>query len=555
MTSSSASGGRAGTTTAPGYTDQARHSARRTLTAPNWLPGRRRWLAALAWLLIAAALFVCYLHISRTQPVNSDGAANALQAWDMLHGNLLLHNWWLSDVSFYTTELPEYMLVELVRGLNTDVVHVAAALTYTMLVLLAAVLAKGRATGHEAAARMLLAGGIMVAPQLGTAAGILLLSPDHVGSNVPVLLIWLLLDRAPRRWWVPVLTGVLMTWALIGDGIVMYTGFLPLTIVCAIRAYRAVVVRREPGTEHRYELGLILAALVAAELSTRLLVLIHSIGGFVVWPVSPLLAVSSQMPRHLAYTGHGLVVLFGADFFGRKVSFATLLILLHLIGLALAAWGVCAGVRRFWSDNDLVDQILVAGVLIGLTVYVLGKRVSDINSTREFAEVLPFAAVLAGRLLASRLMRARLVPVLAVVLAGYLAGLGQAATAAPVPPMNQQLADWLAGHGLRYGMSTYWQSSVVTLTTAQHVMVVPVATATRAPGSMVRRDEWESTEDWYDPQLHYANFIVQLVKPNGLPAFLPLASVENTFGKPAQVYLVGPYRILVWHRNLLPGLG
>jgi hypothetical protein len=556
MTSPSASGGRAGTTTAPGHTGQPRHAARRALSTWSGLePRRRRWLAAVAALLAATVLFGCYLHISRTQPVNSDGAANALQAWDMLHGNVLLGNWWLSDVSFYTTELPEYMLVELVRGLNADAVHVAAALTYTLVVLLAAVLAKGRATGYEAAVRMLLAGGIMVAPQLGAAAGILLLSPDHVGSTVPVLLIWLLLDRAPRRWWVAVLTGVLMTWALIGDGIVLYTAFLPLTIVCAIRAYRAVVVRREAGTEHRYELGLILAALVAAELGTRLLLVVHFIGGFQVWPVSPLLAVSSQMPRHFAYTAHGLMVLFGADFFGRKAGFATVLILLHLAGVALAGWAVCAGVRRFFTGDDLVDQVLVAGVLIGLTVYMLGRRVVDINSTREFAEVLPFSAVLAGRLLASRLIRARLVPALAVVLAGYLVSLGQAAAAAPVPPMDQQLATWLAAHHLRYGMSTYWQSSIVSLTTGEHVMVVPVATATKQPGSLVRRDEWESTESWYDPRLHDANFIVQLAKPNGLPAFLPFASVVRTFGRPAQVYLAGPYRILVWHKNLLPELG
>jgi len=141
------------------------------------------------------------------------------------------------------------------------------------------------------------------------------------------------------------------------------------------------------------------------------------------------------------------------------------------------------------------------------------------------------------------------------VLAGYLVSLGQAAAAAPVPPMNQQLATWLGGHGLRYGMSTYWQSSIVSLATGERVMVVPLATATKTAGSVVRRDEWESTEDWYDPRLHYANFIVELIKPNGLPAFLPLASVENTFGRPAKVYLVGPYRILVWHRNLLPELG
>ena len=121
--------------------------------------------------------------------------------------------------------------------------------------------------------------------------------------------------------------------------------------------------------------------------------------------------------------------------------------------------------------------------------------------------------------------------------------------------MNQGLAGWLAGHGLHYGLSTYWQSSIVSLTTGEHVMVVPVATATHAAGSLVRRDEWESTESWYDPRLHDANFVVQLLKPGRLPAFLPLASVENTFGPPAKVYLDGPYRILVWHKNLLPELG
>ena len=55
--------------------------------------------------------------MSLTWTCSVDGSSNVLQAWDMLHGNLLLRNWWLSDVSFYTTELPEYMLVELVRGL------------------------------------------------------------------------------------------------------------------------------------------------------------------------------------------------------------------------------------------------------------------------------------------------------------------------------------------------------------------------------------------------------------------------------------------------------
>jgi hypothetical protein len=73
--------------------------------------------------------------------VNSDGAVQALRAWDMVHGNLLLSGWKTSDVSFYTTELPQYMLVELARGLNQNAVHVAAAMTYTLVVLFAALVA------------------------------------------------------------------------------------------------------------------------------------------------------------------------------------------------------------------------------------------------------------------------------------------------------------------------------------------------------------------------------------------------------------------------------
>ena len=43
-----------------------------------------RWAGRAAVVVLAAAvLFVCYWRQSLTQPVSSDGAANALQAWDM----------------------------------------------------------------------------------------------------------------------------------------------------------------------------------------------------------------------------------------------------------------------------------------------------------------------------------------------------------------------------------------------------------------------------------------------------------------------------------------
>src|SRR5262249_31977513 len=106
------------------------------------LRGAAAWaLGALGTAAAGAALLGCYLLQSRTVRAGSDGASIALQAWDMLHGNPLLHGWRVADVSFYTTELPQYAAIESVRGLSADVIHVGGAMTYTLLVLLAAYLA------------------------------------------------------------------------------------------------------------------------------------------------------------------------------------------------------------------------------------------------------------------------------------------------------------------------------------------------------------------------------------------------------------------------------
>ena len=153
--------------------------------------GSRRPGARLLWagglLLAGLGLFTLYLFQSGVGPFNSDGASMILQAQAMLHGNPLLPGWRMADVSFYTTELPEYMLVMALRGLRPDVVHICGALTYTLTVLLAAFLARGRATGRAGAVRALLAGAIMLAPGITGGTEVFLENPDHAGTAVPIL--------------------------------------------------------------------------------------------------------------------------------------------------------------------------------------------------------------------------------------------------------------------------------------------------------------------------------------------------------------------------------
>jgi len=526
--------------------------------AQTW---RRRTLPRLAWpaLFTAAGvvLFLCYLRMSSTVPANSDGAANALQAWDMLHGNLLLRGWQLSDVSFYTTELPEYMLVELVRGLNAGVVHAAAALTYTLLVMLAALLAKGKATGAEAGVRMGVAGGLLLSPQLGVGTQVLILSPDHVGTAAAVLVAWLLLDRAPRRWWVPAAVGLLLAWALVADELVLFIGIVPLLVVGLIRAYQQVIAQRQRPSAAWYELSLVAAALAALVVGLAVPALIHAVGGYSVLPVPQRLALASQMRTRLGLTAQGLLLLFGADFIGLGPGLGSGLVLLHLVGVALAVWAVCVALRRFGRGSDLVVQLLVVGTLITVAAYLFWRQVPGIGYSHEMAPALPFAAVLAGRLLAGRLMSARLIPVAAAVLAGYLVTLGGNAVAHPAPSEDRQLTSFLAAHRLRYGLSGYWQADAMTLATGNQIQV----RALQVNQDGVSASHWESDATWYDPRRHDASFVLLFSgQPGfsgeaGLSPFDPASQVRATFGRPAQAYRLGRYTVLVWHRNLLDPLG
>jgi hypothetical protein len=505
--------------------------------------------ALLGWAVCGLAMYALFLHMSRTVAVNSDGASNALQAWAMLHGNPLLHLWWLSDVSFYTTELPQYMLVELVRGLRPDVVHVAAAMTYTFVVLLAARLAKGNATGRPGLLRACLAAGIMVAPQHAEVT-VLMLSPDHVGSTVPVLLMWLLIDRAGRRWYVPLAVCALLACGVVADEIVLLTGVAPVLIVGLAVAYQRVVRERGSLRSGRFGLALAAAGAGGAEAGWRILAMLRSHGGFYVFPAGNRVVGFASLPHNLLETYQGTLLLFGADFMGQQPGLALAIAFAHLAGLGLAGYAVCSALRRL-AGADVAVQLMAVATVISLASFALGPNAGAALSSREFAAVLPFGAALAGRTLAARLTRARLVPLLTAVLAVYLAGTIRLASEPAAAAQNQPLAGWLVAHRLSYGLGGYWMASSITLDSGGAVRVVPIKA-----GRQAFPFEWEGDPGWFNPARHVANFVV--LPANGVgpapgPGPMPptVASAVATFGQPARAYFLTGYTVLVWNTNLL----
>ena len=516
---------------------------------PSW---RSRLLRAGGLLLAAAGLFILYFRQSRVASFNSDGAAQVLQAQDMLHGNVLLRGWWTGDVSFYPTELPEYMLVDLVRGLRPDVVHICGALTYTLTVLLAALVARGRAKGLAGVVRALLAAGIMLAPSIA-GTPVLLENPDHFGTAVPVLLILLVLDRGQERWYVPVVVCGLLAWAQVADELTVVAVVVPVGAVAVVRLV-VLAIRLRPVREFWYDTALGLAAAVSILLAAGTEKAIRALDGFDLLPLPrQLLVPRSQLPGHLRALGESLLLLFGANGQGNH-GLAAFLEQFHLIGLALAGLALLAALIWFLTRVDRVTQVVAAAAVATMAAAIFTIELSSVGQAHEVAVLLPFGAVLAGRVLPGLLpdrvgaARRALLPAGGAWLAVGLAALCYAAAGAPVAAENMPLAGWLTTHGYTEGLAAYWQASSTTVDSGGKVLVAPVTDQ----GTAVYA--WEADAAWYDPGTRRANFVVAMENPDGPLGGIAVSAGQECFGRPANTYRVDGYVIMVYRYNLLTRL-
>jgi hypothetical protein len=416
--------------------------------------------------------------------------------------------------------------------------------------------------------RTLIAAGIMLAPQIGPGVFALDLSVGHIGTSVPLLLIWLLLEKAPARWYVPVLTAVLLAWALVADPLVYAVGIGPLGLVCAVRVIRGWITGSGRWTKRIasrwYELSLGAAAAAAMGMAWVVNKTLSHLGGFTVHT----LPFYFRSPRNLHYNAPALwkvLLIFGANYRGLSGAWLALAFL-HLASVILVGWALVRVAPRFFGDISLVDQVLAVAIVANVALYLI-TNAADLGA-HEVAIIVPFGAALAARVLvragrratakdgnqsaasSGRARRLRLAGFAAgiVVLAGYTAGLGYEISQPTAPPANTSLASWLEAHHFSYGLSGYWTSSSVTVDSGNRVQVRALMQFT------MQRDLWMSEASWYDPRLHYANFIVLDSLPGFMNHWEPWALVRKYFGRPARTYHAGPYTVLVWDRNLLSSI-
>jgi hypothetical protein len=349
----------------------------------------------------------------------------------------------------------------------------------------------------------------------------------------------------------------------IGDQLGLVAATAPIAGVAAARL-AMLAVRRRPLREYWYDAALLAAAAASYELANVSLRAIRKFGGYYQAPLpKQLIAPMSQVRGNLHVMLQSIQLLFGASYQGRHPQL-NLSAELHWVGLGLAAAGLAVAVATFFlSRTDRVSQIVAAATICTLVAGVFGTLIQSLAFAHEVAILLPFGAVLAGRMLppllparwwdahsGRRFRRPATVvfSLLGIWLAAGLAALCFAASWAPLAPPQQQLATWLASHHYTEGLAEYWQANSTTVVTGGQVLVAPVT-----PVSLDVR-HWESSSAWYDPAHSRADFVIAAIDPSVPPGGLSIPTVRKRFGQPAREYTVGPYVVMVYDYNLLTRL-
>ncbi|HZM79249.1 MAG TPA: hypothetical protein VFC19_26255 [Candidatus Limnocylindrales bacterium] len=482
--------------------------------------------AAVAF-IAAAVLFFGYLGMAMTMPINADGASNALQAWEMLHGNVLLKGWTVTDVPFYSTELPQYALIELFYGLHEHVFRIASAMTYTLLVILVALLAMGRGRNFFGAG---LGVAIMLLPMPGVGYLVAFGGPNHLGTAVPLLVTWLALDRLRlSSKLLPVVIGVLLVWGQVGDPLVMYVGAAPLAIVSAVRWYQG---------KEKLDLGLLIAAVASVLTAKGILTLIDLAGGFEAHSPPTDLSNPAKWFDHLSLLGEVTLVNFGAYLPDMKTPIDTGVAVIRLAGLALAITAVVLALRL---KGDRVNQILAVAIGVNCAAFIVSTLPTDLLSARQVSVVLPLGAALAGRVI-----KPRWKPVLAGTLVLFMGVFAWHALQPPRPEPKREMVAWLESRGLRHGLGSYWNANDLTLIAQSRIIVAPVIGT-----DLIKGYRWESKVEWYDPARHDARFIIIDTKR---PAFGTVELAIRQFGPPTEIKTFDQFAIIIYDKNLLAGL-
>lgn len=475
--------------------------------------------------LCIIALGFIYYKMSQGVLLNSDGATGILQAKSIADGNVLLHGWTLSTGTYYTTDLVYYVLGILLFGVSAKSLFVVTSLIYACMVAVA-IFISGKHKQGFSIAKAAVTFAIIGIPTYFVST-LVFSGPMHTSGIVYILVSLCFIEFATKKVIRYGAYSLCLILALFGDPFVIWYFILPVLAVNTIR----IIVKRD--REDFYLLGCTILSVASAKI---LLILT----GFVVPSVgAPTLLEFSKIGSNVSLTIQGYLQLFGAFFFGGSpTSPRTLIVMLHLLGLAAFIFVITRTIKRIKSnETGRLEQILLSIIFINTAEYLLSNMPIDLNTTRYLLPSFIAGAVLVGKygLTDSLLKYNKIITASSLVYAITFFQIVHIDKR-----MHDQLKNELIAKNLSHGYGMYWDSSAVTVLSGEKVRIRPILNNNSRLESM----EWLTEKGWYKAP---SNFIV-IDKSNY--GGLNENDIQAYIGTADSKFNVGNYTVMVWDRDI-----
>jgi hypothetical protein len=507
----------------------------------------------LAGMLLVAAVTA---RVAKAYPVSSDDATGILEASSILHGNLLLRGWTVSNISFVATDLPFYVAGVALRGMGPSLLRDVPSALYAVAVGVAVMLA---ATGSRSPGMAAATAVVLLGLPAGGLAEFVTKGYTRVGTSIGLFVALIAIGGPAGRKVSPVRLGVYtlaVVLTLLSDTYMLVIGAAAVLVVCLMAASRRM-------SYENLGLGRVaMATLVAILFGQAASWLIRVMGGYEIEPLPLRDYLSSRdtlrtVAANVRALATHLPSLYRCDLPPGGGVAEWMVWLVCLIGpvlLLLALWWGRPLARRR-ERQDFVGDVLWVSMMLGLAAYLLSANEKDRGTLRYMVPFVLSGAVLTARVAGSRArsMSPMGVP-LAMLAAAYGITMARDLQKPVIDDPAVALAGWLRDHELHQGYGPYWDASIVTASGRGEVAVRPVRGREVRPGRVaIEPFRWMSDEAWYRDEP--ANFVVYRPDPGPKYHFLINEAVcAACFGPPSSRHEVGPYIVLVWRRDLRPYL-
>lgn len=458
---------------------------------------KKKKLLYIVLFILGLVLYTAFLYhrISRI-PCNSDTANMILEADSILHGNLFLSDWHLTGITFFTTDLPFFVIGVLIAGVSVQAGYIAITLMYVFMILAALLLIKGK---RDNLLNFLVFAGIALIPSTFTLDAARVHTALFALAFIAIYFAAKALEEPKKKYYI--LFGIFTALAVCGDylGLVVIT--VPILLLCIANKVKKPI----------HLAAVTLAGSGSGIMLERIFLLIGNTdkNSLLMGIFLPIEGIGEHIGYYLRYVTH----MMNANFFGKEIfTIKTPIFGIRILLLLFVLYIVIVQIRKIFQPDaklGFVDAVLSFGLIILTFFMIMTDFGSSLLASRYIFYLPTVAAVLVvlyckeegiygKRLYENRLPVNLLIGVISVMMVGACFFSNTPASSQTV---HNRLVEYLQEESLTNGYAAFWDSSVVTVLSDDQIKVRAIL----EKNGDLRPDYWFCKSSWYDD---YANFVI-----------------------------------------------